>query len=160
MSVPATKDAKPIMQVMAEIETVQAMRLFRRPDLIGFNLVRVHTDNQDVAFQAVRGVTTASLSVADAIGKWKHNVLFVPIIVVDSPLLQCYLPASRDDYVLREIKEGSLLYNPGGEYYRTLVQVIHIDVLQSFLETIKKESVKLGYHIRQKIDDQAPPGRV
>jgi hypothetical protein len=159
MSVPATKPAEPIMKALAGIEAVQSMRLFRRPDLIGFNLVRVHTDNQDTAFHAVRGVTTASLSLAAEIGKWRHYVLFPPVIVVDSPLLQCYLPAGKDDYVLREIKEGSLIYNPGGGCERTPIQVIHVDALQSFLETVKKESAELGRHIRQITDDEAPPGR-
>jgi hypothetical protein len=153
ISLPCTKGAKKIMAVMAPIEAVQQMELFRQPDLVGFNFVRAHTDNRDVAFDAVRGVVTAALSTAAKIGKWKHNVLYVPIIVVDSPLMQCHLPANAGELALQEVQEGSLLYNPGGKFGHVVVRVIHINALPAFLEKVKEEGVKLYDDIRLKISE-------
>ncbi len=153
LSLPATKKAKKIMDIMATSEAVQKMTLFRRPDLVGFNFARAHTDNQDAAFHAIRGVTAAAVSVAARIGKWKHNILYVPIVVVDSPLMKCSLPADTNDLLLQEVQEGTLLYNPGGKSGRVSVHIMHINAFPAFLKTIKKEGMELYNDIRLKVNE-------
>jgi hypothetical protein len=135
------------------------MRLFRRSKLIGFNLARAfNTEHQqDAAFQAIRGTTAACISTADAIGKWGHSVIYIPMIVVDSPLLQCYLPADKEGYALEETREGTILYNTGlvdASVDRSnilTVHVLNIDALRPFLETVKQDATSLYEFIRPAI---------
>jgi hypothetical protein len=137
--------------------TVQRMRLFRQPNLTGFNLVRAFNENQDAAFHAIQGTSAACIATADRIGRYGHRVLYVPILVVDAPLLQCHLPAGTKEYLLNEVKEGVLVYNPGTEWRpdRLTIHIIHIDALRSFLETVKWEGRELFRLIRPLIIEEA-----
>lgn len=151
-SLPGTRLAKEAMSSVRDMDRVQRMRLFRRPDLVGFNIVRAHNDNQDAAFHAVHGLGAACLETAQHLGQWKHRIIFPPIIVVDSPLLQCYLPAGAKDYVLREAQEGVLLSNPGGDTGRIVMFVVHISALHQFVGEMKVDSKDLYEIIRPSLE--------
>jgi hypothetical protein len=134
------------MKSVYNSEPVQQMRLFSQPKLTGFNLVRAfNTENQqDAAFQAIRGTIAACTATAGSIGRWGHNVLYIPVVVIDSPLLQCYLPADSENYELEEVSEGSVLYNTGTmrdvERSNMLtVHVLHIDALAQFIQAAKRD---------------------
>jgi hypothetical protein len=126
------------MRALRDDPVVQEMVLFARPNLTGFNLVRAFVDSQDVAYHAVRGVSTAAVSVAKEIGQWGHVVILPPVIVVDSPLIQCHLPEHGADVELAEIQRGALLYNTGET--RVAVHVVHVSALPDFLKRVGKEA--------------------
>jgi hypothetical protein len=150
LSLPSTEEAKHRISFLATSKEVQGMPLFQAPELIGFNFVRAHTDNQDAAFHAVRGVTTAAVSVAKKISEYGHAVLYVPIVVIDSPLMQCYLPEKSDAVSLEEIKSGSLIYNTGTEH--VMVRILHINALPQFIETIKRDGTALHAKLREIVE--------
>lgn len=128
-----TKDASPIA----------SMDMFRPPgELVGFNLARAHTDNQDTAFHAMRGVSGAAEATANNISKHGHAVMYLPVIVIDSPLMQCFLPDGQDDVELTEIGRGVLLY-PTGPGSRTLIHVVTVEALPEFLGRVASDSEKL-----------------
>ena len=116
--------------------------MFKPPALIGFRLVRAHTDNQDAAFHAVAGLTTGCLATADAIGRHDHSVLYVPIIVVDWPLVGCHLPEGTTDPELTEVQQGFLLHRPGSDH--TIVHIVHINALTDFLTAAKRDAATLN----------------
>jgi len=74
VSVPATPKARELIEPLAYDESVQNMIMFKARSLVGFRLVRAYTDNQDTAFHAVVGVSSASISTAEAIGRHDHAV--------------------------------------------------------------------------------------
>src|SRR5688572_3796347 len=50
LSLPCTMEAKTALSVLGDDIVVQKMAMFRRPPLVGFRLIRAHTDNQDAAY--------------------------------------------------------------------------------------------------------------
>jgi len=98
-----------------------------------------HPDNQDNAFQAVRGVTAACAALADKHGNLGHRVLYVPVVVVDSPLFLCFLALDGGEYVLERVDSGALLA-PGPNGDRVLVQVVSIEALPRFLESLGRDA--------------------
>jgi hypothetical protein len=124
------------------------LTFFNKPSLVGFNLVRTHTDNQDAAFHAVQGVTRASRATAFALRHHRTKLFYLPVIVVNSPIVRCHLPESSADVQLEEIQRGVLLHSwdsmeddPPGRS-STRVHIVHIASLPDFVDDLKRDTKK------------------
>lgn len=150
-SVPATKDARDTVSLLLREYSLgprmERMKIFAPHALTGFNLVRAHTEHQDAAFHAVSGVSAAATTVAEHIGKFGHRVLYPPVIVVDSPLMRCHLPANDAEVELAQIAHGVLLHNPGIAN-RVLIHVVHVDYVAEFLRNIREDATTLAEFVR------------
>ncbi|WP_158715918.1 hypothetical protein [Streptomyces sp. NRRL B-24720] len=141
---PGTERAVDALRLAAEEHpSILEMDILRPKALTGFNLVRTHTDNQDAAFHAMRGVSTSATSVAEEIGKYGHAVIYLAVIVVDTPLFECTLPTGRDETKLRRIDRGFLVY-PSEPGSRIPVHVVTADALPDFLQIVSTESMTLS----------------
>ncbi|XVV05949.1 hypothetical protein ACQPW3_11375 [Actinosynnema sp. CA-248983] len=146
-AVPVTGPLYDDYKSMVRDKQLQNLSFFRAPELCGFNLVRAHTENQDAAFHAMRGTIGAALATARDIGQYGHKVLYPPVIVVDAPILQCFLPGVNEELRLTEVKWAQVLVNFGdvandrpGHY---MVHVVHIDELSKVVRDFKSDTVKL-----------------
>ena len=140
-SVPCTPKARAALKRVSKSSRVQHMKLFEVMPLVGFRLVRVHTDNQDAAHHAVIGLGSACASTAAAIGRYGHSVIYPPVIVIDAPLLQCHLPDEGSDLEITEVPSGLLLHRAE---HHTPIHVVHIDSFTEFIETILRETSELA----------------
>jgi hypothetical protein len=141
-SMPATPSAKDALVSVADETSIQDLRLFRRPSLLGFRIVRAHTDNQDAAFHSVYGVTGACVSSANEARRHGVPIVYVPVVVLDAPLILCYLSEKGKDVELQEVKHGMLLHTSAG-HDRIPIHVAHVDALEQFVADIKRDSAKL-----------------
>jgi hypothetical protein len=148
-SLPTNAAAKELVRSIDRDPAVQSLTFFDKPPLVGFNLVRTHTENQDTAFHAVHGVTTASRAIASKSKNSKHAMLYVPVIVVNSPIMQCHLPNKGNDIELKEVQHGVLLHSwevveaAGSVRSLTRVHVVNIESLPEFIEDLKRDSDRL-----------------
>ncbi|MFJ4281132.1 hypothetical protein [Streptomyces massasporeus] len=125
------------------LSPVTDMTMFRAPDgITGFNLARAHTDNQDAAFHAVRGVSAAAEETARDIGSHGHAVLYLPVVVIDTPLIRCFLPAEEEDVQLEQVERGVLLTSSRPGSY-TFIHVVTVEALPSFMSQVAVESADL-----------------
>lgn len=77
-------------------------------------------------------------------------LVYIPIIVVDAPIMQCHLSNESDDVLLEEVQSGILLhswefpdlYGPGRTLTR--IHVVNVGALAVFIEQIKSDLKKLG----------------
>lgn len=143
MSVPATEVARGRIEQISDESIVQEMNFFHAPNLLGFQLLRAFTNNQDSAFHAVSGLSGACLSIAEDIGRGGHRVLFVPILVVDSPLFQCHLPEGSSEIELSPILHGAMLHTHAVGH-RVLIQIVHIDALTEYVVEAIENSMVLN----------------
>lgn len=143
VSVPSTPAASKIVRKLATRPAVQRMAMFAPKNLVGFRLAKAHTDNQDAAFHAVQGITSACLATARDIGSDGHSVIFLPVIIVDAPLFQCHLPHAEAEIQISRVPRGVLLhtYEPG-EF--ALVHVVHVDELPAFIGELRKDADRLA----------------
>lgn len=139
VSVPSTRMAREIVQYLAGDQSVQTMNMFKVPDLVGFRLIRAFTDNQDTAYHAVLGLASACLLTADTIGRYNHRVIYVPVVVIDSPLLICHLPDDGEEIELSQASQGLLLHNSGDRH--VIIHVLHVDALADFVAKSKEDAV-------------------
>lgn len=143
LAVPCTPSAKKIMLRLAEEKAVQRMDMFDPSPLMGFRLVRAHTGNQDAAAHAVEGLTAACLATAEDIGSHGHSVVYLPVVVIDAPLLQCYLPNATQEVQLQRVPRGVLLHTHGlGEF--TLIHVVQVDSLPAFVSAVRENATRLA----------------
>jgi hypothetical protein len=154
-AMPATPEGKDDLRRVADIPAIQEYLIFQRPQLEGFNFVRAMSDNQDAAFQAIRGVASACLSTARWIGENGHSVVYVPIVVVDSPLFECHLPMGQEEVELVQVQHGMMLYNSGESHVP--IHVVHVDGLESFISTAKINATELHQRLVQENSSEVEP---
>lgn len=104
---------------------------------------RAHVDNQDVAFHAVSGLAAACCATADAIGRTGYRVLYVPVLVIDAPLLQCHLPDGTNEPELKAIARGLLLHSPAPGKF-VVMRIVHIEALDEFVAEAQRDSALLA----------------
>ncbi len=155
LSVPCTPEAEKVLEDIADLPSVQQMAMFLRPTLVGFRLIRAHTDNQDAAFHVVAGLSAACAATADAIGRHGHRVLYVPTVVVDSPLLQCHLPDTADSLDIVQVPRGLLLHSLGDARFAA-IHVVHIDSLAGFIAELQRDSSCLAATVAAKSMEPDP----
>lgn len=139
---PTTDRQRQRLERVSGEEAVQALSLFVRPDLIGFNLVAAHGGNQDAAFQGVGTLMSSSAALAKRGSEFEHSILYLPVLVVDAPLFECWLPAAGGQYELRQVSCGSLV-QPTGDGRRWIVRVVHVDALDSWLTQVEQDCQEL-----------------
>lgn len=141
-SIPATPSAAKRLDGVADNSAVHAMELFHAPERIGFRLMRAFGDNQDAAFQAISGVSVGATAMAKDIGQHGHSVLFPPVVVVDSPLFECYLADLTGELCTDALDRGVVLH-PTQPGRFALVHVVHVDALPGFVHSINENVSRL-----------------
>jgi hypothetical protein len=139
--VPATPSLREHLKD-ATMRALLDLRVFRDPERVGFNLVRAHTDNQDAAHQALGTLTAACQALCDSIGKYGHRVLYVPVVVIDSPLFTCYTSGTTGDYALRQV-DTAVVQCPVPGATPMPVQVLHVGALAAFLSAVDDDATQL-----------------
>jgi hypothetical protein len=99
-------------------ENVQNSLLFRLPPKCGHALalaMRKPTENKDHAYEALMGVCAASLGHIKRLGEYAYPRIVPfdwPMIVIQVPLLECFLN-SANEVVVNEVEKGTLIWrNP------------------------------------------------
>lgn len=142
LSIPATPRMRKALE--ANISDVMALSLNSFPvsQEIAFRLAKAWTPQQDAAFHAIAGVSAAANSIADYIGKWNHAVLYIPIVVIDTPLYLC-TPQSESDFQLREVTHAVVSHTPQPGNH-VPVSVVTIEGLRSLVAIMRSDATRLS----------------
>lgn len=126
---PANSNAKHSLVSSGVATKAQSLPLFSMPERTGYTLVRAFEDKaSDAAYQAISAVATASKSYVNQFNKPSFSslsVLAFPVLVVDSPLFECYELAG--DVELAEVEYGLMVWrNPLSDRF-SVVRVVTAD---------------------------------
>ena len=109
-------------------------KLMHLPSHGGYDFRQALGGNNDPAYSAAIGVIKACLGFNQlSVGKLEKKLTFYfPVIVVDSPLFECYLNKS-DEIQLKEVKETKFLFNGYlPDNTTTNITVVHKSQLEKF----------------------------
>jgi hypothetical protein len=102
----------------------------------GYNLVQAFKDtksSKDLAFAALRTVTKAAVVTARDIGKAGHVVSYLPAIVVEGQLFECYM--ENGELAVKLIERGKLLVRRQDHVGNVLlVHVVTANSVGSFVD--------------------------
>ena len=121
-----------------------------RPSHGGYGLRQALADGGDAAYTAACSVIKASMSVALQDSKTESNSasFAFPVIVVDTPIFECYL---RDDgeLELREVMESEFLFGmEAPESIATCIKVVSKDELPSFAQRARSSTNQLRLDLK------------
>lgn len=142
LSIPATSRMRKALEARADQVMALGLRSLPIGRDIAFRLAKAWTPQQDTAFHAIAGLSAAANSIADHIGQWNHAVLYVPVVVVDTPLFIC-TPQSESNFQLLRVERAVVSHTPQpGDHVP--IAVVTIEGLRSFATTMKVDAARLS----------------
>lgn len=137
---PHTQAADSVLDRLVARQTETRGTTFAQPEREGFRLVKAFSPAQDTAFQAVGTLMNGCRSLAERMGSASDfRIVFVPVIVLDGPLFECFLPPDQESPVTRAITSATLV-QPVGNGDRMPIQVMTIDALPAYLAAVGQDA--------------------
>lgn len=141
---PATQTMLTLLRQNQErTEPLLRMAMYEAPHRHGFTLVRAFGDNQDQAHHALGTLVAASTALSRRHSEYGHSVLYVPVVLVDSPLFICYMQPGQPEPVLEPATLGVVVQPIGGSL-RMPIRVLHVDGLPEWLARVKADTAELN----------------
>ena len=129
---------------LVEDDEVQALPLFSLPQRLGYG-IRCMTEKKDVAYAATMSAANAAVALAaEAKGPATRHVV-LPIVAVDSPLCECYLPSGSNEPVIAQIDRGVIGWkNPVGKSDHTIVYIVTSAAVDDFARDAGNTAAELA----------------
>ena len=133
---------------------IENLPWFRKDGLIGYSFRQAFSE-RDAAYAAALSVAKASDDLVNRVGKgYRPKFRFAfPVIVVDSPLINCSL---RDDgeLILTQTSQGEFLFRadlPTG--FSTCIRVVTIEDLPRFATEARRVAIQLREDMKLQTDE-------
>jgi hypothetical protein len=146
----SSKTARHILASRAEDFRTFAARIpwIDKRGLIGYSLRIAHSE-KDTAYEAAIGVAKACNSFVLETGQSRKRVAFAfPVIVIDGPLILCWL-AENGDLQLKEADQGEFLF---GQEFSACIRVVKASHLSAFALEAKKSMDLLRAELKSDIN--------
>ncbi|HWR17974.1 MAG TPA: hypothetical protein VN577_24310 [Terriglobales bacterium] len=128
---------------------------FSKDDLTGYSLRQSFSDGQeDIPYATGMSVLKAAhcrLEKAPRPKCPKFQFIF-PVIVIDSPLLRCWL-GGNGQLEMQEVSEGEYLFDPANSNIRgTAIRVVTLSGLPKFVKTAKFVAEQVRAYLKPEVD--------
>jgi hypothetical protein len=110
-----------------------------KPDLVAYSFRQAFSE-VDVAYTASIGVVKACESLVRATSRYDTFAFAFPVIVTDSPLVQCVL-GENGEIQVQQVSKGEFLFS--GHDLGTCIRVLNIDALDDYVGEAQKVAPRL-----------------